>query len=72
MSVRNYYRELTKEDRFVSKKHLDFDFNNLSMNDFLNKVLFLYEMLDDFETANINLNFSCNYWESDVSCEEDF
>ena len=71
MSVRDYYRQLEKDKKIKNKRHLDFNFSNLDEDELIRKLLFIFEDLNDYDIENVNFSFSCDYWESECSDEED-
>lgn len=71
MSVRDYYRELEKEKKIKSKRHLDFNFSNLDEDELIRKLTFIFKELNDCDIDNVSFSFSCDYWESDYLDEED-
>lgn len=71
MSVRDFYKDLELEKKQKNKSHLEFNFSNLNEDDLVRKIFFIFEELNDYDIANVNFSFSCDYWESDISNEED-
>lgn len=72
MSVRDYIRDLKREEKIKNKRYLNFSFSNLDEDELVRKLSFIFKELNDCDIDNVSFSFSCDYWESDVLNEKDF